>query len=354
MKNFDTRTYNISDLIEWNNNGQLELSPEFQRRAVWTENAKSYLIDTIIRGKPMPKILMTQDLQGLKNLRIVIDGQQRLRTILEFYSGDFQISKVHNIEYGGKTFEQLPTAVQNEYLKYELGVDILFEVSYEDILDIFARINSYTVILNKQEQYNAKYVGYFKNYVFKYGIKYVQYFLDARIISKARVTRMAEAELSADLFVALIDSVQTNKGIENYYKKYEEKKGTLPEVAKQFDKVMSYIGTIYPALDLAQTNWRRPQLFYSLFTSIGHLLYGLKGLDKKFKFKINEKMIGKIRIGLDQISARYDEISEDMDNENFPKDFKNFINYSRRGTTDTIARRSRANFICKKLKIALH
>lgn len=353
MKNFDTRTYNVLDFVEWNNNGLLELSPDFQRRAVWTEKAKSYLIDTIIRGKPIPKILITQDLQGARNIRIVIDGQQRLRTILEFYSGDFKISNVHNKEFGGKAYDQLPEEVQNDFKKYELGVDILFETSYEEILDIFARINSYTVTLNKQEIYNAKYVGYFKNYVFKYGFKYVRYFVDARIITKAKVTRMGEAELTADLFVALIDSVQTNKGIENYYKKFEEEEGPLENAAEQFDKIMSYIGAIYPASDLSQTNWRRPQLFYTLFTSIGHLLYGLNGLNEDFRFRITEKMIGKLRVNLDQISARYDEISEDMENENFPKDYKTFINYSRRGTTDTAARISRANFVCEKLKKAL-
>lgn len=41
MKNFDTRTYSISDFVEWDKNGLLELSPDFQRRSVWTDKAKS-------------------------------------------------------------------------------------------------------------------------------------------------------------------------------------------------------------------------------------------------------------------------------------------------------------------------
>ena len=43
MKNFDTRVYSISDFMEWYNNDLLELSPDFQRRSVWSEQAKSYL-----------------------------------------------------------------------------------------------------------------------------------------------------------------------------------------------------------------------------------------------------------------------------------------------------------------------
>ncbi|AHW60044.1 Protein of unknown function DUF262 [Draconibacterium orientale] len=352
MKNFDTRTYNISDFIEWSDNGLLELSPDFQRRSVWTEKAKSYLVDTILRCKPIPKILITQNLQGAKNVRVVVDGQQRLRTILGFYNGDFKISRVHNKDFGGRTFDELPEEVQNEFLKYELGVDILFDLPYEDILDIFARINSYTVKLKPQEILNARYVGYFKQIVFGYGLKYVKYYIDGSVLTRANVTRMAEAELTADLFVALIDTVRTNKGIENYYKKYEEEEDSLPEAAQMFDKTMSYIGSIYPPLELANTNWKRPQLFYTLFTSIAHCLYGLNGLNKDSRIKINEKSIGKLRVILDEISLKFDEYTEDKDAE-IPTGYKDFINYSRRGTTDTAARTSRANFLCKKIQNSL-
>lgn len=348
MKNFDTRTYNISDFIEWNNNNFLELSPDFQRRSVWTEKAKSYLIDTIIRSKPIPKIIITQKLQGAKNVRVVVDGQQRLRTILSFYNGDFKMSRVHNKEFGGKTYDELPSEFQNEFLKYELGVDLLFDLPYEDILDIFARINSYTVKLQPQEILNARYVGYFKQAIFEYGLKYVNYFIEGDILTKAKVTRMAEAELSSDLFIALIDSVKTNKGIENYYKKYEEEEGDIPNASIRFDEIMSIIGSIYPANELANTNWKRPQLFYTLFVSIAHILKNLNGLLAIENITISEKNTGKIRSILDEISSKYDYFTEENDIE-IPADYKDFINYSRRGTTDSIARITRANFLSKKI-----
>ena len=352
MKNFDTRTYNISDFIEWHENGLLELSPDFQRRSVWTEKAKSYLIDTILRGKPMPKLLISQRLQGKKNVRVVVDGQQRLRTLLGFYNGDFKISRVHNEEYAGKTFDTLPSDIQNEFLTYELGVDLLFDMPYEDILDIFARINSYTVKLKTQEIFNARYVGYFKQSIFKYGLKYVKYYIEGGILTKANVTRMAEAEMTADLFVPLIDTVRTNKGIETYYKRYEEEEGALPKAREMFDKIMSFVGAIYPPEEIKGTNWKRTQLFYTLFTSIGHCLYGLKGLEDAPRPKLTEKLIGKIRIVFDEISLKYDEYTEDKDAE-IPSDYKEFINYSRRATTDTGARISRAKFVCNKLETAL-
>jgi hypothetical protein len=60
MKSFDSRVYSINDFVEWDKNKQLELNPSFQRRPVWSEKAKSYSIDTILRGKPIPKIFIRQ------------------------------------------------------------------------------------------------------------------------------------------------------------------------------------------------------------------------------------------------------------------------------------------------------
>src|SRR3990172_8224369 len=129
MKNFDTRVYSVSDFLEWHNNNLLELSPDFQRRAVWSEKAKSYLIDRILRGRPIPKIIITQQLKEKRTIRVVVDGQQRLRAVLAFINGDFAISKAHNKELAGKRYQTLPKDLQQEFIKYELGVDLLFSMS---------------------------------------------------------------------------------------------------------------------------------------------------------------------------------------------------------------------------------
>ena len=60
MKSFDSRAYSINDFVEWDKNQWLELNPRFQRLSVWSDKAKSYLIDTILRGKPIPKIFIRQ------------------------------------------------------------------------------------------------------------------------------------------------------------------------------------------------------------------------------------------------------------------------------------------------------
>src|SRR5947208_9602966 len=79
--------YKVSDFISWAKASTLILSPSFQRRSVWPAGAKSYLIDTIVRGLPIPIIFLREqktDLDSLEPKREVVDGQQRIRTLLTF------------------------------------------------------------------------------------------------------------------------------------------------------------------------------------------------------------------------------------------------------------------------------
>lgn len=354
MKKFDTRTYNVSDFVEWESRNQLELSPDFQRRSVWSQKAKSYLVDTIIRGKPIPKLLLTQEIQDRRNVRVVVDGQQRLRAILEYVEGGFPISRAHNREYAGRRFDRLPVEVQVEFMKYEIGVDLLYDLPYRDILDIFARLNTYTVKLNGQELLNAKYVGYFKQMTYELGYRYVDYWIASKVLTKAQVTRMLEAELSADLVVCLVDEVQTNKNIEQFFRKYEEDFDNVDKIEDHFNSIMSYIGAIYPAEELGQTNWARIQLFYTLFTSIGHAIYGLKGLENAARPALTAKNVGKVRVILDDISSKFDEYTEErLPPDAISKEWAQFIDRSRRATTDTGARIDRAIFVCQEIAKAL-
>jgi len=113
---------------------------------------------------------------------------------------------------------------------------------------------------------------------------------------------------------------------------------------------MSYIGEIYPAYEISKTNWSRVHLFYTLFTAIGHLLYGLDGLKPAYRMSLNPKLVGKLRIILNEISLKYDEYTNRSFKDEIPKAFTKFIDFSRRRTTDTAARAARANFVCKKIQ----
>ncbi len=336
MKNFDTRVYSIGDFLEWHDSDLLELSPDFQRRGVWSRPAKSYLMDTIISGKPIPKILMTQNLRGTRNKRIIIDGQQRLRTILEYLNDDFYISRSHNKEYGGVFFSKLPNEIKTDLLKYEIGVDLLFDISYEETLDIFARLNTYSVKLNPQELRNARYLGPFKQVSYRVGYSYVHYWLESSVLTKLKVARMGEAELASDLLVVSVDGIQSSKQIEKYYKEFDSEDISLDKEEARVRKVLDTIINLYPPDELKGTNFKRVQLFYSLFCAFYHSLYGVVNIDAP-RVKRLQSNLSKVRIALDNFSALYDEEDQSI---------AEFIEASRRATTDQAKRILRAEILC--------
>ena len=58
--NITKTVYKVSDFLSWQRADSLSLSPSFQRRSVWPIAAKSFLIDTVVRGLPMPIIILRE------------------------------------------------------------------------------------------------------------------------------------------------------------------------------------------------------------------------------------------------------------------------------------------------------
>lgn len=342
MKSYDSRTYSINDFIEWEKNRQLELNPSFQRRAVWSDKAKSYLIDTILRGKPIPKVFIRQkiNVSTKTSMRDVVDGQQRIRTILSYIKDGFSVSARQNKENGGKVFSELSEEVQSQVLSYEISVDLLINLPDADILDIFGRLNSYAVILNEQEKINALHFGPFKLLADNVGRKYYDYWTDQNILTKQQVLRMQEVNLVADLLIAMREGIKSKKQITKFYNQFEkEYDDDVLAVEGQFDNIITKIAEIYPE-GLGDTEFSRVHLYYTLFTAVAHCQYGLKGLTAPRR-TLDASGIQKARNGLDRVS----EIFEAPTAESLSAGERTFVQDSRRATTDEAVRSRRTAFL---------
>ena len=234
-------TYKVSDFVGWMKDGSLKLNPEFQRNSVWKAGAKSQLIDTIIRGFPMPMILirdMRSDVTSYSPVREVVDGQQRLRTIIGFIdikllaklgpvdpSDSFVINPNHNSEYGGLTFPELPTTVRADILDYAFSVSIFPpHTSDKEVRQIFARMNSTGVKLNLAEVRNAEYYGVFKLLADKLAYEHEDLWRAWRVVTNNDIARMLDIELAADAIIAMINGVseRDEKTFDHIYTKYED------------------------------------------------------------------------------------------------------------------------------------
>ncbi|NOY72618.1 MAG: DUF262 domain-containing protein [Gammaproteobacteria bacterium] len=345
MKNFDSRTYSINDFLEWSENDQLELSPKFQRRSVWTDTARSFLMDTIIEGKPIPKVFIRQKLnpQTRKSIREVVDGQQRLRTIMSFMKDGFAINKKHNKKYGGLYFSELnqvDNEIQSLILNYEISVDLLVNMSDPDVLDVFSRLNSYSVTLNDQEKINANHFSEFKKLADSLAHKNNEFWIENKIISEQNVLRMMDVQMTADLLIGVIEGIRTKKYIKKAYEIYEKEFNEDSDVLEErFDSIIELVKSIF-SNGLSKRAFRRNHVFYSLFLSLYHLQYGIPNIDRP-RTPIEPSDLAKISQKLERIDFVFGE--EDKNNLDEPE--KQFLEDCRRATTDTPVRIRRSEFL---------
>ena len=347
MKSYNSRVYSISDFLQWRNQKQLVLNPYFQRRPVWSESAKSYLIDTILREKPIPKVFIRETLNPTTKMTIrdVVDGQQRLRTILSFLDDGFVVSRRLNEENGGKFFSQLTEDVQWSILNYEISVDLLVNVPDEEVLDIFSRLNSYSVILNEQEKINATHFGPFKILSDNIARKYANYWKEQNVLTARQILRMLEVNLVADLLIAMLEGIKAKKQIKKYYSTYEKEfNGDSSKLMQRFDEVMWTIGNLFP-LGLINTEFVRIHLFYSLFTTVAHCLFRIPNCELT-KIPLNtEPVLVVVRNKLDRVGEIF--VS---DRSHLSETEQQFLDDSRRATTDELVRERRMEFLLNLIR----
>lgn len=303
QQRFSTRSYSIQDFAQWEEKGELVLAPKFQRRDVWSPLARSYLIDTIIRGKPIPKIYMRQDInpKTRRTVREIVDGQQRLRSVLTFLKNGFKISKAHNDQYGGKYFSDLDDDAQKDILRYEFVVDLLQDMADQEVYDVFARLNTYAMTLNYQELRHAKFFGEFKTSVYVVANEFTNFWTANKIFTDNQVLRMAEAELVSELFIAMSIGIRAKEKriIDNFYRDNDPKFPGRKIVEEKFRETMDHVGGIMGGT-LAESSFKSVRLFYPLFCAVYHMQYKLPEFEAKRK-RYRQSEYPKLRTALGQV-----------------------------------------------------
>jgi hypothetical protein len=282
--------YTVSDFLDWQRAGTLRLKPVFQRREVWTPKAKSLLIDTVVKGLPVPIIFLrkNQDLKRLSSTLEVVDGQQRLRTLFSFIDprvlNDFDLEKdgfsvltIHNPEIADAPFKKLPKDTQASILGYEISTHVLPpDTADEIVLRIFARLNSTGAKLNHQELRNAEYFGVFKTLVYELAVKNLPLWRRWQVFDDDDFARMAEVEAVSDYVAAIIGGIQgkTQPRLTALYKQYDDRLDGATVIAARFQKVMEEIDDRL-GTELHKSKVKRQALFYSLFTACYDHMFGL-------------------------------------------------------------------------------
>ena len=144
----------------------INLHPEYQRRLVWDRKKRSLFIESLLMNIPIPPIFL---LEWEYSRYEVMDGQQRLSTIVEFYDNRFKLSGLEEWpELNGRTYADCPPIIQRGLDRRRISAVVLLaeNLSIEDQrVDIrrmvFERLNTGGQNLNAQELRNCVYSGRF-------------------------------------------------------------------------------------------------------------------------------------------------------------------------------------------------
>ncbi|MCD7883188.1 MAG: DUF262 domain-containing protein [Lachnospiraceae bacterium] len=306
MNKTTSKIVQISDIVQWSAKGELELSPKYQRNNVWNDKAKAYLMDTIIRGLPIPPIFLRQkvDINTKSTSREIIDGQQRIRAILEYVVDEkFAIKKSHNKEYGGKKYSDLDDDAREAILEFEIVAEVVTEKDEGLIYDMFARLNSNNYVLNKQEIRNSKYWGDFKVMVYNLASLYRDFFLRYKLLSDNDCTRMRDAELITSMLILLIDGIvsETPTSIDKTYEKYDSSFDADGVIENKIESIMDVIESAYHYLEGNLACLNNKNYFFTFYAVVTHQMYGIKDS----KMTRNEKFSdSEIRNNLDSLYSR--------------------------------------------------
>lgn len=343
--------YRVADFIEWHEQRRLELNPNFQRGSVWTPPAKSFLIDTVLRQLPIPKVFLRTriDVATRNSIREVVDGQQRLRAILDFANDKFALSKRAG-EYAGLKYSDLGDDDKEKFLGYSIAVDQLVNANDEAVLEVFARLNSYSVALNPAEKRHAYFQGEFKWAVRDASHRWSILWEPYGVISVRDRVRMLDDSLVAEMFGILLEGVRDGgqPKIDALYKKYDSDALVNDNLVAKLDDVISYfVGHLADFL-VGSPVMRAPH-FLMLFAALAHVRWGIPDGDIG---QMPAAPVGALT-NLDVVRANLQMLGAYIEGDNYPGPFEAFHLASASSTQRISSRKVRFPIFVKALGNAL-
>lgn len=259
----------IQDLVNLNKSSEIDLAPWYQRRSVWSNPQKSYLINTLLEQKPIPAVYIRHalDLEKSKSIKEIVDGQQRIRAILSYYANDF--ASKHPGHAGKVKFGQLTKDQQQKFLLTSIPVGYLLGATDSDVIDIFGRINSISKSLNDQEKRNAAFSGDMKQFCLSQASSRMSFWRGYGIFSATDISRMNEVLFISDLVLSLIKGLSdySPTSLNGLYKEFDEDFPQSGVVQRRMDRVFDLIASLDPNL-ISDTIFQRQPIFFSLFIAV--------------------------------------------------------------------------------------
>jgi hypothetical protein len=341
--------YSVAEYCTRMEKREFIVNHEYQRSdKIWPITAKSFLIETIILGYPMPKLTLRQitDLETKRGTKEIVDGQQRSEAIFEFYKGILRLSsQIDTAELRDRTYEEIDPELQTRFLDYYINADTFTGTDDLQIREMFRRMNSYTVPLNPEEERHAVYQGPFKWFVQRLGKAFGALFVSSGLFSAKQLIRMADAKLITEMAHAFFNGIQTtNKTkLDQLYKRFN---GIFHDEHELSSRMGAGFDQLFEFSDLWNTSAFKPFMTYSLVLAIMHVQQPIEKLQSTYRLEKGSNI--KMLMAVANISSLIDEFDNKENNEG-ERLFPQFVEASDKGTNVKAKRETRFQYFCAAL-----
>lgn len=337
-------TFTVAEYCQQMKEKTIIVNHEYQRSdKVWPPAARSYLIETVLLGFPVPKLSLyqTTNLKTKRTTKEIVDGQQRSQTIYDFLAGALRISGKG--KFGGKVFSQLEEDEQQRFVDYSLTVDLFVNATPNEIRQVFRRMNSYTVPLNPQEKRHATHQGELKWFIVELVERYSESFKKIGVFGERQLSRMSDAALLSDIVFTLDEGIQhaSDRSLDKFY---EDNDATFTRMDEMRDRITAAMDVILAWDVIHKSSLMKSYNMYSLMLAISHALQPDPELDEVYDRKA--PIVLDPQFALPNLTALADALEEPTAH----PEFAEYVNSCAKATTRLEPRRTRFRWLSRALE----
>jgi len=253
--NYNCIQYTICQLIKLINDNKIDLHPSYQRNFIWTPTDQKLLIDSIMKGYPLPSFFVLKKSDGNYEM---LDGQQRATTIYRYYKNEISDSQ--------KNFYN-DLLDKNSFLNYKLNVIMVEDFNKADEEskeELFYLVNKRGVHLNPAEVNHAYYNETdFSKLVGE--IMDLQELIDLDIFTEKTKLRMNDRGFIEEIVAYLIEGITDKRSAVDrlFQEKINEEKQN--EIFQRFSTTINRIYKLNQVYPINETRYKQKNDFYTLF-----------------------------------------------------------------------------------------
>jgi hypothetical protein len=214
--------------------------PDWQRQQVWDRSKKQQLIDSILRGWNLPKFYFVKTASNPEQYEVV-DGQQRLSAIFEFFDNSLPLSARASEEFGGEYYRELPVEAADAFDDFEIQFDLIEEAEERNLKEFFQRLQE-GLPLTSSEKLNSVHS---KLRDFVKSLTHHRFFKEKVSLSDRR---FAHFDVAAKVAAIEIDGIDTGLRFDDLRDLFEAQAtfSSRSGVAQRLRETYDFLDSVFP------------------------------------------------------------------------------------------------------------